>query len=144
MKGFRIAIVVFALLPIATGLADIVIGTSAWKGIGVSLSEEGLKDSVLDSQIRFLATIWLGYGVLLCLCARDPQKYANILRGALLLAVVGGIARLISLSQVGMPASESGSRFVVFALVIEFVVVPLLLLWQHKALEPATRGGSEV
>ena len=74
MKGFRIAIVVFALLPIATGLADIVIGTSAWKGIGVGISEEGFKDSVLDSQIRFLATIWLGYGVLLCLCARGPTE----------------------------------------------------------------------
>lgn len=132
MKAFKISVFVFALIPLLTGIGDVLLGVSVWKGLGVNLTDAGFLDSVLDSQVRFMATIWFGYGVLLCICLRDLDRYANILRGALAFAFIGGIARVISITQVGMPESEVGSTFIVFALVIEFVAIPLLIVWQHR------------
>lgn len=132
MKAFKISVFVFALIPLLTGIGDVLLGVSVWKGLGVSLTDAGFLDSVLDSQVRFMATIWFGYGVLLCVCLRDLDRYANILRGALAFAFIGGIARVISIVQVGMPESEIGRTFIIFALVIEFVAIPLLIIWQHR------------
>lgn len=132
MKAFKISVVIFALIPLLTGIGDVLLGVSAWKGLGVNLSDRGFLDSVLDSQVRFMATIWFGYGVLLCACLRDLDRYANILRGALAFAFIGGIARVISIVHVGMPNTEVGSNFLIFAIVIEFVAIPALLIWQHK------------
>ena len=135
MKGFKIAIIIWALLPIITGVMDVIVGPSAWQGIGVGLSAQSFGDSVLDSQVRFLGTVWISYGALLLVCVKDLQKYANILRGALLVVFIGGIARVISVAQVGMPDTEAGPGFIVFALVIELAVMPALLLWQHKVMK---------
>lgn len=137
MKAFKIAVTVFAFLPLLTGAGDVALGVAVWEGIGVNLSEAGFRDSVLDSQVRFMATIWFGYGVLLCVCLRDLEKYGSILRGALFVAVLGGVARSISIFQVGMPETTLGSGFIIFALVIEFVGVPLLMWWQSRLMKAA-------
>lgn len=132
MKAFKTAVFIWALLPLLTGLMDIIVGPSAWAGVGVMLSPAGFADQVLDSQVRFLGTLWFGYGVLLLCCIRQPQKYAAILRGALAIIFIGGIARLISIAQAGMPETESGRGFIVVALVIELILMPALLWWQHR------------
>jgi len=137
MKAFKIAVIVFAFIPFLTGIGDVILGVAVWEGIGVNLSEAGFVDSVLDSQVRFMATIWFGYGLLLCICLRNLEKYKNILSGALMFTILGGIARVISITQVGMPESETGSGFIIFALVIEFLAVPLLMLWQHRLMKTA-------
>ena len=137
MKAFKIAVIVFAFIPFLTGIGDVILGVAVWEGIGVNLSEAGFVDSVLDSQVRFMATIWFGYGLLLCICLRNLEKYKIILSGALMFTILGGIARVISITQVGMPESETGSGFIIFALVIEFLAVPLLMLWQHRLMKTA-------
>lgn len=131
MKGFRIAVGIFALIPLLTGLGDVVKGVAVWQGLGADLTEAGFHDPVLDSQVRFLATVWFGYGLLLCFCLTDFEKYAGVLRGALVFAFLGGVARVISILQVGMPETEMGSTFVIVALIIEFLVIPILLVWQY-------------
>ena len=85
MKAFKNAIVVWALIPLFTGAMAILLGPSFWQNAGLELSPAGISDPMLDSQVRFLGTIWFGYGVLLCVCISDLQKYANLLRGALFL-----------------------------------------------------------
>ena len=132
MKAFKTTVFVWALLPLLTGLMDIVVGPSAWQGIGVGLSEAGFADAVLDSQVRFLGTMWLGYGVLLLVCLRNIHKYAGILQGAFLFVFLGGIGRVISIVQAGMPAANPGYGFIIFALVIELVLMPLLMLWCYR------------
>lgn len=132
MKAFRITVLIWALLPLVTGLVDVLVGPSAWQGIGANLSERDFVDPVLDSQVRFVGLIWFGYGALLCFCLQDLQKYARLLRAALMLVFMGGIARLLSVFLVGMPDSGAGQGFIIFALVIELVLMPALLWWQSK------------
>jgi phosphosulfolactate synthase (CoM biosynthesis protein A) len=134
MKAFKTAVVVWALLPLITGLMDVIVGPSAWQGIGVGLSAAGFADSVLDSQVRFIGTIWFGYGVLLLVCLKDVEKYSAILQGAFLIVFLGGIGRVISVFQAGMPEANPGHGFIIFALVIELVIMPLLMLWQRRTL----------
>lgn len=133
MKAFKTTVVIWALLPLLTGLMDIVVGPSAWRNIGVDIGDSAFGDSVLDSQIRFVGTVWFGYGVLLLVCLKDLTKYAAILQGAFFIVFLGGLARVLSIISVGMPASSMGSGFIVFALVIELIIMPLLMFWFHRS-----------
>lgn len=132
MRVFKISVVIWALLPLLTGLMDIIVGPSAWKNIGVDLGPTEFSDSVLDSQIRFVGTVWFGYGVLLLICLKNLEKYASILQGAFLIVFLGGLARLLSILFVGMPESSTGTGFIIFALVIELVLMPFLMIWLRK------------
>lgn len=135
MKGFKIAVYMLALLPIVTGLMDILVGVSAWQTIGVALTETGFGDSVLDNQVRFLGVVWVSFGCLIIICLSDIDKYKNLLRGTFLVVFIGGIARLYSLFNVGLPESAIGQNFIVFALTIELVLMPFLLYWQSKVIK---------
>ena len=135
MKGFKTTIIIWAMLSIVTGVLDLIVGISAWQNIGMALSTEGFSDSILDSQVRFLGVVWIGYGVLLVISVLDLQRYTKILSGALFIVFVGGLARVVSIFQTGMPDSETGRGFVVFALVIELLLMPLLLLWQQRVMK---------
>ena len=132
MKAFKTVVVIWALLPLLTGLMDIVVGPSAWRNIGVDLSDLGFEDSVLDSQIRFVGTVWFGYGILLLACLKDLQKYAAILQGAFFIVFIGGLARVLSILSVGMPGTSTGDGFIVFALVIELLAMPALMFWFYR------------
>ena len=142
MKAFKNAIVVWALIPLFTGAMAILLGPSFWQNAGLELSPAGISDPLLDSQVRFLGTIWFGYGVLLCVCVRDLQKYANLLRGALFLVFLAGIARLVSVAQVGVPDSSAGLLIITAVLIAELVLMPLLIWWQYRVIpkEPAKLG----
>jgi hypothetical protein len=132
MKSFKNAILVWALIPLFTGVMAILLGPSFWQNAGLELSAAGISDPMLDSQVRFLGTIWFGYGVLLCVCVSDLEKYANLLRGALFLVFLAGIARLVSVAQVGMPDSSAGSLTITAVLVAELVLMPVLIWWQYR------------
>ncbi|MDF1693153.1 MAG: DUF4345 domain-containing protein [Zhongshania sp.] len=129
MKFFKFVVAIWALLPLLTGLMDILVGPSAWRGIGLGINDLALADSVLDSQIRFVGTIWFAYGVLLLVCLKDVKKYATILNGALFVVFLGGIARVLSIFMVGFPASSVGSGFIIIALLIELFLMPGLMFW---------------
>lgn len=132
MKVFKVVIVIWALLPLLTGLMDIVVGPSAWRNIGVGLTDQAFADSVLDSQIRFVGTIWFAYGVLLLVCLKDLKRYGVILQGALFIVLLGGLARVLSIFNTGMPESSVGHGFVIFALAIELVLMSALIFWFRR------------
>lgn len=135
MEAFRKAIFAWALVPLFTGAMAILVGPPFWGLVGMELSAAGFSDPILDSQVRFLGTVWLGYGVLICVCARDLQKYAGLLRGALLLVLLGGIARLASIALVGMPGSTPGVLIITTVLIAELLLMPALLWWQQKLVQ---------
>ena len=132
MQAFRNAILAWALVPLVTSVMAILIGPAFWQAVGLELSKAGISDPILDSQVRFLGTIWFGYGVLLCVCASDLDKYGRLLRGALFLVFLGGVARLASIAQVGMPGSSAGTAIITVVLIAELVLMPLLIWWQRK------------
>jgi Domain of unknown function (DUF4345) len=57
----------------------------------------------MDSEDRFYATIFLGFGLALLWCAGSIEGRAQVLRFLLLLFFLGGCARLISIWLVGPP-----------------------------------------
>lgn len=134
MTAFRAAIRALALIALLTGTVDVVLGLQAQQSIGAAL-EEGYGDPLLNSQIRYLGAVWFGFGALLWHCLGDLARHAAILRGALLIVFLGGLGRLASVLQFGFPASAVGHGFVVFAIVIELIAMPLLLIWQHRLLD---------
>lgn len=144
MTSFRTVIALFALLPLATGLADVLLGVAGQTTLGVALSSETLADPVLDSQFRFLASIWFGLGLLLCLCAWKPLRYPNVLRGVLAVIFLGGIARILSIVQLGLPESVVGQVFVLVAIAIEIIGMPLLLWWQQRLMKASASDAESV
>ena len=129
MSAFVLVIRLLAPITVLAGLSHVVLGLNADVLLGANAPAELRSDPVLDSQNRFYGTIFMGYGVLLFLCATDLRKYALLFRILGGFIFLGGIARLISAALHGLPTSP-----VVGLIIIELVVVPLLLWWHSKVL----------
>ena len=119
------------LLQLCTALACIVPFTAGGSGIIESAGAiRGVADPVpvsLDSHFRYLSGLLLGIGICFAACIPDVEKKGVLVRALGLIVVVGGLARLFSLIQVGVPGP--GHQF---GLVMELGVVPLLVLWQAR------------
>lgn len=131
MNAFRWVLRALALIALFTGAADVLVGLSGQQLIGAALAE-GYADPLLNSQIRYLGAIWFGFGLLVWVCAADPARYAGILSGCLWIVMLGGLGRVASVSQFGFPPSRGGTAFVILAIAIEVLGMPLLLLWQRR------------
>ena len=60
-------------------------------------------NATMDSEDRFYATLFLGFGLALVWCARDLEPRRDVFFALLAIFFVGGIARIISWIQVGPP-----------------------------------------
>lgn len=82
---------------------------------------------VLDSNLRFMGGLGLGLGLSLLWILPTIEKQVMIFRLIWLCALLGGVGRLVSLAQVGVPPLP----LIVFA-AIEVPGVPLLIYWQYR------------
>lgn len=57
----------------------------------------------------------------------------KILQLCFAIIVLGGIGRVVSLVQVGVPETSTASTFIAVALTIELLLVPLAWLALHRA-----------
>ena len=106
-----IAAVLIALSHIALGLASIPGSVPV--------------NATMDSEDRFYATLFLGFGLALLWCARSIERRGKVIRFLIALFFLGGCARVISIMLVG-PA-------------LELLLPPLiwlLLIWVER---PASR-----
>lgn len=126
--SFKFFVSTLAIIAIVTGCVDFILGLSAQQLLGANLSADAYADPLLNSQIRFLACVWLGFGMFLIFCLRDIERNFAVLRFALAILFLGGIGRLISLLQFGFPSTSVGIGFIVFALIVEIIVIPVFLL----------------
>jgi hypothetical protein len=127
VKISRILLYFIALIAVATGSIDIVVGAVAQRVIGVDQSVLALRDPVLDSQIRFLGSIWCGFGCLIIYCLNDFYNRLRLLQWAMSFLIVGGVGRAASAFILGFPSSTMGFNFVIFALAIELLCAPFVL-----------------
>jgi Domain of unknown function (DUF4345) len=127
MRALKILVRILCIIPFATGIVDLLLGANALSTVGTQLSVEALTDPSLNSQLRFFAAIWLGFGVMLWYSTSDLTRHAVWFRLMCLALILSGIGRLISLVQFGVPAVP----FVV-AIIVEVVVIPLVLLWHWR------------
>jgi hypothetical protein len=81
----------------------------------------------LDSHFRYLSGLLLGLGLAFAWCIPAIERRTLLFRALGLIAVLGGLARLLGLVLGGVPSAGH-----VFGLAMELGVVPLLLLWQAR------------
>ena len=82
---------------------------------------------VMDSEIRFYAPFWGGYGVALVAFARDLALYSRLIVPATALFFLGGIGRAISWITIGAP-----HPFFLLLMVIEVSLpVVMIALWSR-------------
>jgi Domain of unknown function (DUF4345) len=126
-KTLQTVLAILGLIPILTGGLDLILGARSLRVVGSWIPLDALSDVVLDSQIRFLAAIWFGVGIILywVIPSIDRQtKLFRLLMGAIFL---GGIGRISSAVLLGIPPVQF-----IAVIVLELVGVPILVLWQSS------------
>lgn len=81
----------------------------------------------LDSHYRYLSGLLLGIGLVFVASIPRIERHRTIFLTLGAVILVGGLARLWSLIELGTP-----SRGHQFGLVMELVAVPLIVLWQGR------------
>jgi len=114
------AIAIGGLVPVLAGLAGIV------QGPGMVGPYDHMPIS-LDSHFRYLSGLLLGLGLGFWSTIPHIENNASRFRFLTAIVFIGGIGRLWSLLTMGTP---SGSM--IFGLVMELGITPLIALWQHR------------
>jgi len=119
-RWLQAAIVVGSLSPLLIGGIGIVRGPDAF-GHPPALPRD------LDSHFRYLCGIFFatGIGFLSCVPAIERRGARFRLLGGLI--VIGGLARAVSLAQVGVPGTGH-----LIGLCVELGVMPALMGWQWR------------
>jgi Domain of unknown function (DUF4345) len=107
------------LVPLIAGATGVMHGTG-WLDLRAP-------DIDLDSHFRYMSGIFLGVGIAFASCVPAIERKGPRLRMLAGFVVLGGLARLLSLVEVGVPGP--GHQF---GLVMELCVTPLLALWQAR------------
>lgn len=111
----------FGLVCAVIGMAHVAIGPAAIPG-GV------VTNATMDSEDRFYATLFVGFGAALIWCGRDLATRGRLFHVLLAVFFAGGIARLVSVAQVGLP-----SPLFQFLTGVELVLPVLLWWWYARA-----------
>ncbi len=115
------AIVLACLVPLSAGLAGAIEGPAMLRGVAAAPPPD------LDSHMRYLSGLLLGIGIGFLACVPRIEASGAAFRLLGLIVVVGGLARALSLAEVGAPGVEHR-----LALAMELGATPLLLLWQAR------------
>lgn len=115
----QLAVALACLVPFSASLAGIA-GGAAWLAKGAVATD-------LDSHFRYLSGIFLGLGIAFASCIPAIERRGQRFRLLGAFVVAGGLARLVSLYDVGTPGGG-----MLFGFAMELGVVPLLMLWQAR------------
>jgi len=130
-KRFLQAIVALAcIVPLTAGPTGIIRG-AAWMADGATVAIG------LDSHFRYMSGIFTGVGLAFASCIPNIEAKGARMRMLVAFVVLGGLARLLSLIEVGPP--NIGNQF---GLVMELAVTPLLALWQARVARRYGAGSS--
>lgn len=117
-RALQIAIVLFALIPIGAGALGVVYGPAAFEGAG-AVSH--------DSHVRYLSGLLLGIGLAFWSFVPSIERRTTEARLLTAIVFVGGLARALSLVELGAPSTP-----MLGGLAMELFVTPLLCLWQSR------------
>ncbi|SCL58168.1 protein of unknown function [Micromonospora eburnea] len=119
-KALMVVLVALGAVPIVSGLAGLFIGPAFIPGGGSTPVS-------VDNNYRFIDAYWLAGGVALWWSLFRLAERAIVTRVILVIAVVGGLGRLMSVIAVGWPTPMFG-----IALVLELVALPLVVWWHAR------------
>ena len=117
--ALQCTVAIFALVPIAVGIAGMVAGQK--------MITHSIDNISLDSHFRYLSGLLFGIGI--CFWSLIPRIDAATptFRLLTLLVFIGGLSRLAGIVMTGWP-----SPGMVFGLVMELIITPVLCLWQIR------------
>ena len=87
---------ILSVTAIIPGILHIILGLNADVMLGADVSSQSLNDPVLDSQNRFYGTTFMLFGAVFLVVASDLERYAAILKCAIWILFIAGLARGIS------------------------------------------------
>ncbi|QJB67955.1 DUF4345 domain-containing protein [Parasphingorhabdus halotolerans] len=116
----KILIAIFGITCMIIALVHIAIGPSAIPG-SVPVN------ATMDSEDRFYATLFLGFGAALLWCSQNLRARGGVFQALLLVFFLGGVARCVSAMQVGLP-----NEFFQLMWALELILPPLFWLWWRK------------
>ena len=120
-RALKVLVTLFGVTCIVIALAHILLGSAivpSWAQL----------NPTTDSEDRFYAALFLGFGAALVWCGRDLRGRARVFDALMLIFLVGGVARVISVLQLGLPHP----LFMVLG-AVELVLPPLLWWWRKRA-----------
>lgn len=135
--SFNLALSVSAIIPLITGLCQVVQGPAFTNMLSQNLSADSMQDPTLVSQYRYLATVWLAYASFLALIMSNPPKYKAVSRIVSIHVFVGGCARLYTALKLGWPTFIYARVVVIAATILEFVLPPFFEMLLRNALSEA-------
>lgn len=119
--ALKVLIFIFGAVCIAIALVHVAIGPSA-------IPESVPVNATMDSEDRFYATLFGGFGAALIWCSRDLAGRAGVFHALLLVFFLGAVARGVSAYQVGLPNS-----FFQLMWALEALLPPIFWWWHKKA-----------
>lgn len=122
-----VVLAVLGAVPVVSGLAGIFIGPAFIPGGSATPVS-------VDNNYRFIDAYWLAGGVALWWSLRRLEERAIVTRAILVIAVVGGFGRLMSVLAEGWPTPMFGT-----ALVLELVALPLVVRWHARVVQAGER-----
>ncbi len=122
----QLAVAVLCLLPLSAGTIGVVRG-AAWL--------HPLPATDLDSHFRYLSGLFLVMGMGFVSCIPRIERKTARMRLLALMVVGGGMARLWSLSAMGIPSAGH-----VIGLCAELIGVPLIVAWQTRVAHRCRAG----
>jgi hypothetical protein len=115
---FQTVVALACVVPLVTGASGVLHGPQWIRGAGGAPVD-------LDSHFRYMSGIFLGVGIAFASCIPAIEAKSARFRMLGAFVVLGGLARLLSLAETGVP-----SRGHLLGLGMELVVVPCLIAWQ--------------
>lgn len=95
-RVLRAFLIVFGVIDVLIALLHLVLGPASIPG-SVPVN------ATMDSEDRFYATLFLGFGAACVACARDVAKRGDVVRFLAATFFLGGLARLVSMAVAGVP-----------------------------------------
>ncbi len=117
------------VLLVALGLVAFIAGlVTVFTGAGTIPGDNPTTPN-LESELRFYATFWTGFGVLALYAARRPEREALLLRGLSLFLFLAGLARVFAWLATDRPDTQ---LLVLMALEL---TLPLFIVWAQARLD---------
>ncbi len=119
-------VALFGAVCVAIGSAHIAFGPSSIPG-SVPVN------ATMDSEDRFYATLFVGFGAALIWCSRSLYTRGTPFLWLLVTFFAGGLARLVSAAQVGLP-----NGLFQFLTGVELILPGVLWIWFRSATKNPT------
>ncbi|MEL7180056.1 MAG: DUF4345 domain-containing protein [Pseudomonadota bacterium] len=138
MRIFTILCYFFAAIALITGASDLIQGLASQRAFGATLTDAGFADPMVDNVFRFFSGLWFGVGVMFILFVRDLDGYKPAMIALLGMVILGGLGRILSIVQYGLPDHPMGVTLIFLGLLAEVVASPIMLWWlltRHRSNE---------